>query len=99
MIDALTVEMVFTQPVLYEFDLVLAPTLLVIGDRDRTALGRSNVDERVAQNLGRYDRLGVRTCSSIPRCQLVELEGIGHMPQVEAYEDYLEPIVEFLSRL
>lgn len=97
LIDALTVEMVFTQPVLYEFDLILAPTLLILGTRDRTALGRANAPEQIARNLGRYDRLGVRTCNRIARCRLIEFDNIGHMPQVEDYRRYISALSAFLN--
>ena len=37
---ALTTDMIFTQPVVHEFPLLKCPTLLIIGTRDRTALGK-----------------------------------------------------------
>lgn len=40
---ALTSDMIFTQPVLYEFGRLRTPTLLVIGQRDRTAVGKDRV--------------------------------------------------------
>ncbi len=97
-IAALTTEMVFTQPVVYEFDLLKAPTLLIIGERDRTALGRNLVAPEVAKNLGRYDLLGQKTCNKIPQCELVHLAGIGHLPQVEAYSEYIRALRSFLVR-
>ena len=36
--SALTFDMIFTQPVLYEFGNIKTPTLLIFGQRDRTAL-------------------------------------------------------------
>lgn len=98
LIDALTTQMIFTQPVLYDFDRVLAPTLMMVGTRDRTALGKDRVGPRAQAELGRYDRLGHRGCVSLPRCQLVELEGIGHMPQVEDYSRYIDQLISFLTR-
>lgn len=97
-IAAITTEMVFTQPVVYEFDLIKVPTLLIIGERDRTALGRNLVDKKTANTLGRYDQLGVQTCRKIPRCELVHLSGIGHLPQVESYNDYFRSLRSFLTR-
>jgi hypothetical protein len=37
--QALTLAMIFTQPVLYEFERIRVKTLLLIGDADRTAHG------------------------------------------------------------
>ncbi|MBH47333.1 MAG: alpha/beta hydrolase [Halobacteriovorax sp.] len=97
-VAALTYEMVFTQPVVYEFELLTMPTHLIIGERDRTALGRNLVPSKVAQNLGRYDRLGKQTCKKIKNCSLFSLKGIGHLPQVESYNEYITSLRDFLIR-
>src|SRR5690606_25228629 len=39
--SALTYEMVYTQPVVYEFPRLTVPTLLLIGTRDNTAIGKN----------------------------------------------------------
>lgn len=96
-VAALTYEMVFTQPVVYEFDLLKMPTMLIIGERDRTALGRNLVSPSVAKKLGRYDRLGQKACTKIPKCELVHLKGIGHLPQVESYTEYIRSLKAFLT--
>jgi len=95
--SALHYDMIFNQPVVYEFSEVKAPTLLIIGTRDRTALGRNRAPEDVRDQLGRYDQLGARTAKAIPNAKLVELEGIGHVPQYEAFENYIEALTDFLS--
>ncbi|MFO7934777.1 MAG: alpha/beta hydrolase [Bacteroidales bacterium] len=51
---ALTFDMIFTQPVVYEFELLQMPTLLIIGQRDRTALGKNLVSEEIKKTLGNY---------------------------------------------
>jgi len=94
--QALTYEMIFTQPVCYEFELIEPVTLLIIGQRDRTALGTNLVSEEVRKTLGRYDELGRRTHDRIPDSKLVELDGIGHLPHIEAYDRFIGPLVEFL---
>ncbi|GAB5543024.1 MAG: hypothetical protein SangKO_027840 [Sandaracinaceae bacterium] len=74
-----------------------APTLLIIGTRDRTALGKGRVSAEVRETLGRYDRLGRAARDAIPNASLVELEGVGHIPQVEAYDDYIGALTRFLD--
>ncbi|WP_231491411.1 alpha/beta fold hydrolase [Microbulbifer sp. HZ11] len=96
-IDARTSDMVFTQPVLYEFGDLKAPTLLIIGTRDRTAIGRNRAPESTRADLGRYDRLGKVTAEAIPNAQLVELDGIGHVPQFEDFDRYMAALTEFLK--
>lgn len=96
-VAALTSDMVFTQPVVYEFGLVKAPTLLIIGERDRTAIGRNLVSEEVAKTLGQYQVLGKEAAAAIPGAKLVPLPGIGHVPQFEAFDDYIKALTGFLG--
>ncbi|WP_372947582.1 alpha/beta fold hydrolase [Mariniphaga sp.] len=94
---ALTYDMIFTQPVVYEFQDIEAPTLLIIGTRDRTALGKQLVSEEVRLTMGLYDELGKATHQKIPDSKLVELDGIGHLPHIESFERYIQPLLNFLD--
>ena len=94
---ALTYDMIFTQPVVYEFKDVKCPTLLIIGTRDRTALGKPLVSEEVRQKMGRYDLLGKATQKKIPGSKLVEIENIGHLPHIESFDKFIIPLVEFMK--
>ena len=90
--SALTFDMIFTQPVCYEFVDLVMPTLLLVGSLDRTAIGKQWVTEEVRQTLGNYPELAKRAAAEIPECQLEILEGIGHLPHIEA-PDVLFPIL------
>lgn len=96
-VSVLTADMIFTQPVVYEFPHVKAPTLLIIGQRDRTALGKNLVSPEVAASLGDYPELGRKAAAAIPGARLVEFEGVGHVPQYEAPESYLRALTGFLG--
>lgn len=96
--SALTYDMIFTQPVVYELPRLRTPTLLIIGLRDRTALGRAWAPKEVADTLGDYTTLGKKAAQAIPGAKLVELPGVGHLPQVEAFDKYLAALVEFLEQ-
>jgi pimeloyl-ACP methyl ester carboxylesterase len=95
--QALTSEMIFTQPVLYEFGRLKMPVLLLIGQRDRTAPGRDAAPAEVQSKLGDYPSLGRETAAAIPHARLVELDGLGHMPQIEAFPRFIEPLRSFLN--
>ncbi|WP_235934163.1 alpha/beta fold hydrolase [Sunxiuqinia indica] len=95
---ALTYDMIFTQPVCYEFENIKAPSLLIIGQRDRTALGKPLVSPEVRKTMGRYPQLGRQTQQKIPTCELVELDNIGHLPHIEAFDRFIEPLVIFLKK-
>jgi Predicted hydrolases or acyltransferases (alpha/beta hydrolase superfamily) len=97
--NALTSDMIFTQPVLYEFSYIQAPTLLIIGTRDRTAIGKNNVkDETVREKMGLYQYLGKETQQKIPGSILVELENVGHLPHIEVFDRFIEPLKNFLRK-
>lgn len=95
--SALTYDMIFTQPVVYEFPNIEVPTLLIIGTRDRTALGKSLVSDEVRSTMGLYDELGEITHQKIPDSKLIELEGIGHLPHIESFEQFIGPLIDFLK--
>ncbi|WP_343700412.1 alpha/beta hydrolase [Chitinophaga sp.] len=93
---ALTYDMIFTQPVCYEFRNIQAPVLLIIGQRDRTALGKASAPENVRAQLGNYPALGKKTAAEIKQARLVELEGVGHLPHIEAFDRFINPLLQFL---
>lgn len=96
--SALTYDMIFTQPVLYEFNDLQMPTLLIIGQRDKTALGKSLVSEEVRKTMGNYPQLGKQTAQKIRNSQLVELDNVGHMPHIEAFDRFIDPLLQFLKK-
>lgn len=95
--SALLYDMIFTQPVLYEFPKIKAKTLLIIGTRDRTAIGKPLVSEEIGKTMGLYNELGKRTQKSIPNAKLVELDNIGHMPHIENFQIFIDPLLSFLK--
>lgn len=95
---ALTYDMVFTQPVFYEFENIKAPTLLLIGLRDKTALGKAKAPKEVQEKLGNYPVLGKAAAKRIPNSTLVEIENVGHLPHIEAYPKFIVPLMDFLKK-
>lgn len=97
-VNAKTSDMIFTQPVVYEFDKIKTPTLLIIGTRDRTAIGKANVkDPKVAATMGLYQNLGKATQQKIKGSKLVELYDVGHLPHIEVFERFIQPLKKFLK--
>ena len=95
--SALTYDMIYTQPVCYEFENIKTPTLLIIGQLDRTALGKNLVSEDVRKTLGNYPVLGKLTHEKIKGSQLVEVDGVGHVPHIEAFDKFIQPLLQFLK--
>lgn len=98
MINAQTTDMIFTQPVVYEFKNLKVPTFLIIGTRDRTAIGKNNVaDKTVREKMGQYQLLGKETQKKIPGSKLAELENVGHMPHIEAFDRFIALLKAYLK--
>ncbi len=93
---ALTTDMIFTQPLVPKLPRIRVPTLLIIGTRDRTALGKAFASPEVQATMGNYERLGKLARERIPGARLVEIPGVGHVPQVEAFPVYERALLEFL---
>ncbi|WP_247231537.1 alpha/beta fold hydrolase [Telluribacter sp. SYSU D00476] len=95
---ALTYDMIFTQPVRHEFRFLKVPTVLIIGQRDKTALGKDLVSEAVAKTMGNYATLDQEVAQEIPNSRLLELEGIGHLPHIENFPLFKEHLSKALEK-
>lgn len=96
--NALTSDMIFTQPVVYELDLIKAPTLLIIGSLDRTAINRDLVREPALKaQMGQYPQLARQAQQQIKGSQLVLIEGAGHLPHIESFDRFIQPLERFLD--
>jgi pimeloyl-ACP methyl ester carboxylesterase len=96
--QALASDMVFNQPVVYEFPNLKVPTTLFIGQRDRTAIGKDKAPPDVAKRIGNYPALGKRAAAAIPGAVLVEFEDLGHSPQVEDPARFNAALLKALNR-
>lgn len=81
--SALLYDMIYTQPVVYELGALAMPTLLLIGQKDTTAIGKDIAPEEVRAKIGRYPELGKLTAKAIPNATLVEFPDLGHSPQMQ----------------
>jgi pimeloyl-ACP methyl ester carboxylesterase len=94
--SALLSDMIYTQPVLYEFGNLKMPVLLVIGDKDTTAIGKNVAPPDVRASLGNYPKLGKEAASRIPHVRLVEFPDLGHSPQIQAPETFHKALLDWL---
>ena len=97
--QALTSDMVFNQPVVHEFRNIKVPTLLLIGAKDKTAIGKAQAPEEVRAELGNYERLGPRTADAIENSELVMFPDLGHSPQVQAPDQFNGTLIAKLEEL
>ena len=95
--SALLYDMIYSQPVLYEFGQLRMPTLLLIGLKDNTAIGKDAAPPEQRALLGNYPELGKRTAKAIPHSTLIEFEDLGHAPQIQAPERFHEALLKGLA--
>lgn len=98
MSSALTYQMIYEQPVCHEFADIRAKTLLVIGQADRTVVGKAGVKKELLASVGQYPQLGRKTAGLIPGAVLVELPNVGHIPHLEAKERFHRELLTFLNQ-
>jgi pimeloyl-ACP methyl ester carboxylesterase len=89
--------MIFTQPVLYEFKLLKMPTLLLIGDKDTTAIAKDFAPPEVRAKLGNYPELARLAAQRIPKAMLVEFPELGHAPQMQDPDAFHRALLKGLA--
>ncbi len=95
--QALLSDMMFSQPVLYELGRLAMPTVLFVGTLDHTEPFRETAPPQVAARLGDYAALGRRAAARIPDARLIELDGVGHVPQIEVPERFNEALLRAIE--
>jgi pimeloyl-ACP methyl ester carboxylesterase len=97
-VSALTYQMIYDAPIYGELPKLKMPTLLVIGQLDRTVFGRRFAPPEVVKPLGNFPVLGRAAKDRIAGSELVELEGVGHIPHLEVPEKFHAALLPFLAR-
>ena len=97
-VSALTYQMIYEQPVVYEFKYITQPTLLLIGQADRTIVGKNLLSKEVADKHGNYPELGKMMHREIRNSSLVELHGVGHIPHIQVPEEFRKRVLDFLKK-
>jgi pimeloyl-ACP methyl ester carboxylesterase len=98
--QALTSDMIFCQPVVYEFGNITVPTLLMIGEKDNTAIGKNRASAAPSvQGLGNYKELGPATAKAIRGSMLVTFPDDGHAPQIQHPERFNAALLSNLATM
>ena len=95
--SALTYDMIYTQPVLYEFEKLTMPVLLMIGDHDTTAPGKQLAPPDVRAQLGHYPELAKAAVARMKQGRLIEFPDLGHSPQIQDPVAFHKVLLEALK--
>src|SRR6185436_272911 len=97
--QALTSDMVLGQPVIHEIDTISVPTVLMIGQKDTTAIGKDRAPPEIAKTLGNYPELGRMAHARIKGSVLLPFPDLGHSPQVQDPAAFNKALIEQLGRM
>jgi pimeloyl-ACP methyl ester carboxylesterase len=95
--SALIYDMIYTQPFYYEMQDIAVPTLLLIGARDNTAIGKEFAPPEIRATLGHYPELAQAAVKRIPGAKLVEFPDLGHAPQIQDPAAFHKALLEGLK--
>ncbi|MCW8936094.1 MAG: alpha/beta hydrolase [Gammaproteobacteria bacterium] len=96
--NALTYGPIFSENIVARFSQIKNETFLIIGTRDKTGPGRAWLKEGVTRKLGDYKNLGKSTQNKIEDSMLIELDGLGHMPQYENYNVFIRALYKVIDK-
>jgi pimeloyl-ACP methyl ester carboxylesterase len=97
--QALASDMIFSQPVVYELEQIAVPTLLMIGLKDTTAIGKDRAPPEIAKTLGNYPDLAWEAQQRIKNATLVSFPELGHAPHLQDAETFNKSLLEQLAQL
>jgi pimeloyl-ACP methyl ester carboxylesterase len=95
--SALLYDMIYTQPVVYELGQLKMPTLLIVGDKDTTAIGKDTAPPEVQAKIGRYPELAKLTEKAIAHATLVGFPTLGHAPQMQDPQAFHKALLDWLT--
>lgn len=96
-VNALTYQMIYEQPVFYELNRLTTPTLIIVGELDRTIFGKDILTAKQLKGHGNFPVLAKKARARIHNCKLVVLPGVGHIPHIESNTLFDNTLVKFLN--
>ena len=95
--NALTYQMIYEQPVCYEWDRIRQSVLLIVGELDRTVVGKELLPETRKNDYGNYPQLGKKTRDAMPHCKLIETPGMGHITHIQDPALFEKIVLDFID--
>jgi len=96
-VNALTWQMIYEQPVLYEFKNLSIPVLLIVGEKDRTILGKNLLNKNQQTLHGNFPLLAKKAAAEMKNARVVVVPGVGHIPHIQKTEVFNKDAIKFLE--
>lgn len=95
-VNALTYQMIYEQPVVYEFNNLNMPVLIIIGGQDRTFIGKDLIKKEQQKLHGNFPKLAREAKKEIKNCEVIEMPGVGHIPHIQKPALFNKYVLTFL---
>ena len=95
--SALAHRMIYEQPVIYEYSHLVPPTLLMMGEQDRTAPFSAYATPEVRKTMGHNKQAATDLVRQIPNGKLSLIPNAGHIPHIEQFEAFHQAVAAFLK--
>lgn len=96
-VNALTWQMIYDEPVVYEFKNLHVPVLFIVGEKDRTVLGKNLLTKKQKPLHGNFPVLAKKAAVQINNARVIIVPGVGHIPHIQTPVTFAKDVIEFLK--
>ena len=96
-VNASTYQMIYEGAVVYDLNKISAPTLLLVGQLDRTILGKDLLKPSQQKLHGNFPVLAGKARLLIKNARLIVIPGVGHIPHIQVPELFCKDVMAFLN--
>ena len=90
-------QMLYSQPVVYEYPLLTQPILFLMGANDHNAPGRPFAPEALRPKMGENAKLAEALAPRMKNARVEVFEGVGHLVHLEAKDRFNAAMLSFLN--
>ena len=91
-----TYQMIYRQPVRYEYGHLAMPVVIAVGAQDRTVVMKGYGDPARTAGMGDFPALARQACSEVRDCRVSVIAESGHVPHLERPDSFLAALDAFL---
>jgi pimeloyl-ACP methyl ester carboxylesterase len=92
---ALTTQMIYEQPVCYEFKYIQCPVLIIVGNDDRTVVEKGKVPKNLLPQAGLFPEMAARAAAQMSHGDKLIINNCGHIPHLEKTDEFMKAVLEF----
>jgi len=95
--SALAYQLIYQQPVRYEYRFLQPQVLLIVGEKDHTVPLGGYATAEARAKMGNFVELARSAAKDIPHSSVVLIPDCGHIPHIEKPREFQRALQDFLS--